>query len=145
MAGVRNRAPFWFWVVAVLLLMWELVGVMACVMQLRMGAASWPDSMEYDRRLYLAMPFWYNWVYVAATFGGLAGAVALLARSAVAVPLNILSVVAIVVMFGYALGATDLIAHKGFWTAAGFPIVIFAIGLFGLWLARTARGRAWIA
>lgn len=144
MAVSRSQAPAWFWTLAILLLLWEAIGVFACIAQLRMGAASWPAGMEYDRRIYLAMPFWYNWVYVVATFGGLAGAVALLARKAVAVPLNIVSVIAIVIMFGYVLGMTDMIAHKGFGAAAGFPIVIFLLGLLGVWLARTARDRAWV-
>ena len=145
MAALRNKAPMWFWVVAGLLLAWEAIGVVACIMQLRMGAASWPDGMEYDRRIYLAMPFWYNWIYVIATFGGTAAAVLLLARNALAVPLNIVSLVAILVMFGYVLGATDMIAHKGFVAAAGFPIVIFLLQVVAVWVSRTARDRGWIA
>ncbi len=145
MAALRNKASTWFWIVAILLLAWQAIGVVACVMQVRMGAASWPDATDYDRRLYLGMPFWYNWVYVVATFGGLAAAILLIARNALAVPLNIVSLVAIVVMFGYVLGATDLIAHKGLLAAAGFPIVIFLLGVVGVWVSRTARARGWIA
>lgn len=139
------KPPMWFWVLAILLLLWEAMGVYACVMQLRLGAASWPDAMEYDRRIYLSMPVWYNWIYVIATFGGLLGALALVLRRALAVPLYIISLVAIVVMFGYVLGTTDMIAHKGFMAAAGFPIVIFLLGVLAVWLARTARARGWLS
>jgi hypothetical protein len=138
------KPPIWFWVLAVLLLLWEAVGVYACVMQLRMGAASWPDAMDYDRRIYLSMPVWYNWVYAIATFGGLLGAIALVLRRSLSVPLYVISLVAIVVMFGYVLGTTDMIAHKGFAAAAGFPIVIFLLGALAVWLARTAQARGWL-
>lgn len=137
------KPPIWFWALAILLLLWEAVGVYACVMQLRLGAESWPDAMDYDRRLYLAMPVWYNWVYVVATFGGLLGAIALVLRRTIAVPLYIVSLIAIVAMFGYVFATTDIIAHKGF-AAAGFPIAIFLLGLLAVWLARTARARGWL-
>ena len=139
------KPPVWFWALAVLLLLWEAMGVYACVMQLRMGADSWPAAMDYDRRLYLAMPVWYNGVYILATFCGQLGALALLLRRMSAVPLYLVSLVAIVVMFGYVFATTNIIAHKGFAAAAGFPIVIFLLGLLALWLARTARARGWLA
>jgi len=139
------KPPVWFWVFAILLLLWEAIGVYACVAQLRMGAESWPTGMEYDRRLYLSMPVWYNWVYILATFCGLFGALALVLRRAFAVPFYLVSLVAIVVMFGYVFATTDVIAHKGFMAAAGFPIVIFLLGLFAVWLSRTARARGWLA
>jgi len=139
------KPPVWFWVLAILLLLWEAGGVYACVMQIRMGAASWPAGMEYDRRIYLSMPVWYNWVYAIATFGGLLGGLALVLRRSLAVPLYIVSLVAIVVMFGYVFAATDMIAHKGFVAATGFPIVIFLLGLLAVWLSRTAKARGWLA
>lgn len=54
-----------------------------------------------------------------------------------------LSFVAIIVMFGYAFAATDLIAHKGLGQVLPFPLVIAAVGAFAIWFAGyAARKRA---
>ncbi|TPG22604.1 hypothetical protein EAH87_02025 [Sphingomonas koreensis] len=140
-----EKPPAWFWIVAALLLLWEAVGVYACFYQVRLGPDAWPNNDDYDRALYASLPVWYNWVYAIATGAGLLGAIALIARRSIATPLLIVSLVAIVVMFGYVLGATDLIAHKGFATAAGFPIVIFLLGLLAVYLARLAGKRGWLS
>lgn len=145
MARLRNRAPVWFWIIAIVLLLWETIGVYACVTQVQMGAASWPAGMEYDRRIYLSMPFWYNGVYALATVSGLLGALLLVLRRALAVPFTIVSLVAIVVMFGYVFATTDMIVHKGFVQAAGFPVVIFLLGVLAVWVSRKGAARGWIA
>ena len=71
-------------------------------------------------------------------------ALALLFRSVLAVPLAAISIVAILVQFGWLFAATDIIAAKGVFVTY-FPAVILAIGVFALWLARRARARRWIA
>ena len=54
-----------------------------------------------------------------------------------------MSLIAIVVMFGWMFLATDIIAAKGIWTTY-FPAMIFIVGLFTIWFARRARARGWI-
>ncbi|HEU0044368.1 hypothetical protein [Sphingomonas sp.] len=143
MLNARATPPVWFWVVAALLLLWGLAGIASFWMHLTYNPDD-PANAAYDRQLYRSLPGWLNWVYAVAVGGGLLGAAALLMRHRAAVPLTIASLIAIVIQFGWTLGMTDLIAAKGFATAAGFPIFIFAMGLLGAWTARTARARGWI-
>lgn len=139
------RVPMWFRAVAVVLVLWGLTGCYACYTQLVNGPEGWgPNVTDWDRAFYAALPVWYNAVYIVAVGSGAAGAIALLLRSALAVPLSLVSVIAIVAMFGWAFVATDLIAHKGVLVATGFPMFILALGLFQLWLARWSRWRRWI-
>lgn len=144
---IRQRAPGWFNPVAILLLAWSLMGCYACYMQLRLGPEAWgdPAHLEYDRALYAALPFWYNYVYVVAVGSGLLGAVALLARKAVARALFAISLAAVVIQFGYALLATDLVAHKGAAMTVPFPLFVIAAAAFALWFAMHARRRGWIS
>lgn len=140
----RQRVPMWFWVVAALLLLWQLAGVASFYAHVTMGAEGMgPEATEYDRQLVASLPLWYDIVFAIATFGGLLSGIALLARRRVAVPLAAVSLVAIVVMFGWMFLATDIIAVKGVWTTY-FPIAIFVVGLITLWFARLARARRWI-
>jgi hypothetical protein len=140
---MRAKPPTWFWAVSALLLLWGLAGIASFWMHLSYNPND-AANPAYDNQLYKSLPGWLNWVYAVAVGGGLLGAVALLARHRVAVPLTIASLVAIVIQFGWTLGATDLIAVKGFAVAAGFPIFIFAMGVLGAWTAHTARARGWI-
>lgn len=139
---MRTRAPRWFWIVAALLVLW---GFGAC-------ASFWahvsfdpddPAFPAYDRQLYKLLPGWLNWVYALAVGAVLAGAIAMLLRRGVALPLFAVSLGAAVMQFGWTLGTTDLIAVKG-WAVAAVPAVIIGLGAFALWLAKHARRRGWI-
>jgi hypothetical protein len=140
----RTKAPVLFWIVAILLVLWEAAGCYACVMQIMLGAAAMGPVDDWSLKYYAALPIWYNWVYAVATFGGLLGGVALLSRNRSASTLFLISFVAIIVMFGYAFAATDLIAHKGLEQVVPFPLFIAAVGVFSIWFADFAVRRGWI-
>ena len=137
------KRPGWFVAVVVLLLLWGAMGVFACVQQFRLGADAMGPASEYDRALYARLPVWYNAVYAVAVGTGFLAALALLARSTLAVPLAAISIVAVIVQFGWLFATTDIIATKGVWVTY-FPLLIAAVALFSLWLARLARTRRWI-
>ncbi|WP_174285795.1 hypothetical protein [Sphingomonas bacterium] len=140
----RTRAPSWFIIVALILLLWGLLGCYSCLQQLRLGAEAMGPASAYDRALYAALPAWYNPCFAVAVLSGTLGAAALLARLRAAVPLAVVALVTVVIMFCYMFVATDIIAHKGAAVATGFPAIIVLIAIGQLWLARTARARRWI-
>ncbi|MEO5688920.1 MAG: hypothetical protein ABIR54_16305 [Burkholderiaceae bacterium] len=140
----ENKVPGWYWIVAILLLLWEAGGCYACVTQIRLGAAAMGPVDDWSLKYYAALPAWYNGVYVVATFGGLLGAFTLLLRVKRASLLFWLSFAAIVVMFGYAFVATDLIAHKGLGQVLPFPLFIAAVGALAIGFARFADRKGWV-
>lgn len=144
MVVMRVKPPMWFRIVAVLLVLWELMGVWSCYEHVVHGpAAMGAVPSDYDRRLFASLPGWYAFVYGIATLGGLAAGIALLARQGAAVGLAGISLAATVVMFGWMFVATDIIAAKGVWTTY-FPALIILVGALTLWLASAARARGWI-
>lgn len=145
MTYLRQRPPMWFWLVATVLLLWGAMGCFACYMQFTRGADAMPNPTDYDRQLFASLPAWYNYVYAVAVGAGLLGAVALLARSAAARLLFTVSLIAIIVQFGYAFLATDLIAQKGAMATLPFPLFIFAVAMFAIWFSGFARRRGWIS
>ena len=136
-----TTAPRWFMPLAILLVLWSLIGCAACFMQVVTGNV--PGAAPEDLALVRAMPLWFNLDYVIATLASLAGAVALVTKSRVALPLFVISSIAVVLQFGYVFAATDSLARKGA-SAAALPIVIIAIALFEIWLASRARRRGWL-
>jgi hypothetical protein len=73
--------PRWFWVVAVLLVLWNLIGVAAFVGDLLTTPEMRARSMyAYDQHLYAARPGWMLVAYAVATVAGTVGSIALLLR-----------------------------------------------------------------
>jgi hypothetical protein len=58
-------------------------------------------------------------------------------KKALAATLFLASLAAVLVQFGYTLGATDLIAEKGLLAAAGFPTLVILIAVFQLFYSRS--------
>ncbi|MDQ2891744.1 MAG: hypothetical protein M3R64_01480 [Pseudomonadota bacterium] len=119
-------------------------GCFACYQQFRLGADAMGPADAYQHALYAALPVWYNAVYAVAVGTGFLGALALLAPSALARPLFVVALIAVIVQFGWLFATTDIMAHRGV-GAAGFPLVIVAISGFEIWFARHAQRRGWIA
>lgn len=142
MSEFARPVPIWFRIAAILLVLWGAMGVFACVQQIRLGADAMGPASAYDRALYAAMPGWYNMVYALAVGSGLLGAIALLLRKAIARPLFIISLIAIIIQFGYLFATTDIIAAKGLWVTY-FPLFILAMALIEVRLAGVAIRNRW--
>lgn len=135
-----SKAPVWFTVGAVLLILWGLMGCASLYMHFVMGPGDGPGTTDYDRQLYASLPTWYGVVYIAAVVSGLCGAIALLVRRSIAVILSAGSVMAVIVQFGWLFGSTDILAVRGTWVAY-FPVFILIVQLFQLWFANMAKGK----
>lgn len=140
------KPPAWFWIVAMLLLLWNAFGCFMFVQQIRLGSEAWndPANAEYNRALYASLPGWLNYAYALGVGGGLLGALALLLRKRAARVLFVLSLIGVIAQFGYSLFATDLIAHKGAAMVLPVPVTIFLVALFSIWLAGLAGRRGWL-
>lgn len=140
-----TKPPGWFWIVAILLVLWNAIGCYFCIEQFRLGGASamW-EQTPYHQSLYQSLPAWYNYVYAVATFGGLLGGLALLLRERRAIILFWISLIAVIVQFGYTFAMTDLIVHEGAAKVVPFPILIALVGLFAIWFSSVAAKKGWI-
>ena len=74
----------------------------------------------------------------------MAGAIALLMRSRQAMRLYVLSLVGVVIQFGYVFVGTDLVAHKGAAATVPFPMFIALMACVQIVLARFAAKRGWV-
>lgn len=144
MSTDRQKAPLWFWVAVVLLLLWEAAGIFAFYAHVSIDAAALAAMPPYDRQLYLALPAWYNWVFAFAVWPALLGSLAMLLRSRFARPLFIVSLIGVIIQFGWLFGGTDLIAVKGALATVPFPFVIFLLAVVQVWLAGIAIKRGWL-
>ena len=139
------KRPGWFVIVVALLVLWGLAGCAAFYGHLAYGPDIDPKATDWDRAFYAAMPGWFAWDYAVAVGAGLLGSIAMLLRLRAATWLYLVSLIAVLVQFGYVFLATDLLAHKGAAATLPFPAFIVVVALFQLWLAGVARRRGWLA
>jgi hypothetical protein len=135
-----SKSSVWLTVGATLLILWALKGCASLYMHFAVGPGDGPGATDFDRQLYASLPTWYGVVYIVAVLSGLAGAILLLMRRSAAVVPSAISVVAVLIQFGWMFLATDIIEMKGVWTTY-FPAFILAVQLFQLWLVTMAKGR----
>jgi hypothetical protein len=113
------------------------MGVAAFVMQYTMDLGKLAATDPVGARIFAAMPGWLWAVYGVAVGAGTLGALLLLARSKLSTSLFLVSLIAVLVQFGYTLGATDLIAQKGVVVAAGFPAFVILMAFVQFFYARS--------
>ncbi len=133
--------PRFFFVIAVILLLWNLMGVVAFVGEYTMDLDALAKTDPVGARIFAAMPGWLWVVFALAVGSGTLGALALLLRRSAAVPLFMISLAAVIVQFGYTFLATDLIAAKGVLIATAFPALIFVIAICQLLYARSLKAK----
>ncbi|NLG76193.1 MAG: hypothetical protein GX535_08135 [Xanthomonadaceae bacterium] len=144
MESSTAKPPAWYWVVSALALLWMLFGVLAWFADLMMDESALAQMSDAQRHLYASRPQWVFVVYAIAIFSGLIGAIGLLLRKSWTIPALAVSLVAVVVQFGYTLLGMDAVRVLGAGAALPFPIVIFAIGALLLWFATRSRKSGWI-
>lgn len=137
------RPPVWFWVVSVAALLWALVGCSAYYSQVTISAADMAALPQAQREIWAMTPAWVMGAYAIAVWIGLAGAVALLIRRRIARTLYVVSLLAVIVQFGWIFLATPILDTVGP-SSVIFPLVIATIGAALIWFAGRGIDRGWL-
>jgi hypothetical protein len=139
----KPNVPGWFWAVAVAALLWELLGCYAYLTQISMDAADLAKLPAAQADMWRSMPVWAKAAYAVAVWVGLTGAVALLMRRRWAREAFAVSLLAVLVQFGWSFLGTPILRTLGM-AAAGLPILITVAGILLLWFAGLATRRGWL-
>ncbi len=125
-----------FWGVAGLFLLWNVFGCYLYILDMTMSDAAYTaahgEAMTLVRSQY---PAWSKGAYAIAVWGGLLAAMLLLLRKKLAVTLFLVSLIAAIISFTWALTNADARAAAG---SLGFvmPLIVVLIGLFEIWWSR---------
>ena len=138
-----EKLPTWFWVVAVLAVIWNLMGAFAYYSDVTMSAEALAKLSQAQQDLRAAMPSWVTGLYAIAVFGGLAAAIALVLKKKLAIPLFAVSLVAVVAQMLYVSFGLNAVGLMGT-SSLVFPIIIIVLGGLQLWFSMHAKGRDWI-
>lgn len=132
------RPPAWFWIVAGLALLWNLLGVAAYL------AEAYGMAQSHERgSLVDARPAWVTGAFALAVFGGTLGCIALLIRHRFAFVLLAASFTALLVQQAWNLTSPGAeVAMEG--PALGFAGAVVLVSLSLLFLARLAMSSGWL-
>ena len=133
-----QRTPWHLWLVGVLGLLWNSVGVLDYLMtQTQNDSYMGQFTPEQLESLY-GFPTWLVGLWALAVWGGVLGALLVLLRKRLAAPVLLASLMAMTITAIHnLLSANGLYATAG--TGLAFVLLIFVVAL-GLWLYSRAMG-----
>jgi len=143
MAFGITKPPAWYWIVAAVALLWSLMGCFACYSQLTMSAADFAKLPAAQQETWRVMPAWVKGDYAVAVLASLIGSVGLLVRRRWARLFFAVSLIAVVLQFGWVFLVSPVLTLVGP-SAVAFPVVIFALTALFLWFAGMAVRHAWV-
>lgn len=138
-----TKPPAWFYVAAAILIIWDCVGCYAYLSDVSMSAGDMARLPVAQQEIWNMTPAWVTSAYAIAVWIGLAGGLALIVRRRIAQPLFIVSLIAVMLQFGWTFVATPILSTVGA-SAAAFPMFIVAIGIVEVWFSRRATVRGWL-
>lgn len=138
-----TKPATWFWVVSGIALVWNLMGVMAYIMQVTMSPEALQALPENERTLLESVPTWATSAFAIAVWGSTLGSILLLLRKKLATPVLILSFGGILVQMYYNLFMSKSMEVYGPGGLA-MPIMVLLFGAFLIWFSRKSTFHGWI-
>lgn len=128
----------WFWIVVGVALIWNLLGTAAYLAE-AFGMA----QSDAHRAVIGSRPAWVTGAYAVAVFGGVTGCATLLMRRRWALPVLLISFVALLVQQAWNFaGSGAAVAREGASVGFAGAVVLVSIGL--VLLAWSALRKGWL-
>lgn len=141
----KTKPATWYWVVSVLALIWNLMGVLAYLGQAFITEEMKAEYTAEQLTLLEGRPAWVTAAFAIAVWGGLLGCIALLIRKRWARPLLLVSLLGIVAQTGYNLFATNAAEIFGTLQGLVMPLIVVIIGILLVLIAKIADRKQWLS
>jgi hypothetical protein len=138
-----GKVPVWFWIVGVIALLWNVMGVFAYIKEMTISPEALAALTAAEQALYADYPVWAAGAFAVAVFAGAAGCVLLLLRNELAVPTFWLSAAGIAVQMFHSFFISNALAVYGP-SAVIMPIFIILIGAGLVWWSAAMKARGWL-
>ncbi len=140
MNSISSKPPIWFWIISVVALLWNAMGVMAYLNEKYNSEGMLEQLTEAQKELFYARPAWVTAAFAIAVFVGLIACTGLLLRKKWARLLFILSLLGALAqnLWYYVLSGNDDMS------SAGLSIAVIAISIFLAWFAGKGISKGWL-
>ncbi len=143
MTAQSIKPPVWFWIVSIVALLWNLMGVMAYLQQAFITEETLAALSEPERILLETRPAWATAAFAIAVWGGLLGCIALLLRKKWARPVLLISLIGILVQMIHSFFISNNLEAYGPGEIS-MPILIILIGVGLVFFARISTKKLWL-
>ncbi|WP_304137261.1 hypothetical protein [Mesonia mobilis] len=144
MTTSTQKIPTWFWIISIVLLLWNLMGIGSFVFHsFIMKGEALAALPENERALYGEYPLWTHIAFGIATIGALLANILLLAKKKIAITLFVISLIAILIQMFHNLFLTSAAEVYGNATYV-MPILVIIIAIFEVWFSKFAYQKTWI-
>tara|TARA_R110002049_G_scaffold188124_10_gene356434 strand:+ start:921 stop:1340 length:420 start_codon:yes stop_codon:yes gene_type:complete len=133
-----NKPPIWFWIVSVIALIWNAMGINAYLQQAYDTESYRTMYSEEQLEIAANMPSWVTAAFAIAVFAGTLGAIGLLLRKKWATKLWLLSLLAVIVQMGYIL-------INGYVSNMVVTIMIIVFAFVFVWFSRMSASKGWLS
>ncbi|APY07117.1 hypothetical protein BWZ20_01830 [Winogradskyella sp. J14-2] len=143
MTNLLQKPPTWFWIVSVIALIWNSLGIHGYISQAYKLSAYTDAYTNEQLNIMSNLPSWYTALFAIAVFAGTLGCVLLLLRKKVAKPILVLSFTAATIQMVYFLFIADL---KGidFSSNKIMAYIIIVFSLFLVWFSSHSVKKGYI-
>ncbi|WP_456438149.1 hypothetical protein [Psychroserpens sp.] len=139
MTDVSNtKPPVWFWIIAVVALIWNAMGVMAYLAQAFMTdemIATLPEEQQAE--FLIVHPSWVTAAFALAVFCGALGCIALLIRKKWAFILFVISCIAATIQHVYLMVTVEDVSPV-------MPLMIIVVCAFLVWFTKMSTAKEWL-
>ena len=139
----KSAVPLWYWVVAAVALLWNLLGCAFFGMELFAQEAFMESMTEAQKEWVRSIPGWIYFIYGLAVATGVAGSIGLFLRKRWTTVMFAICLVAVIVQMVY-----TMIIGRGLKVSGPsglvMPSLVIGIAAALLWFSWLARSRAWI-
>lgn len=140
MTEIHTKTPVWYWILAVIGLLWFAMGAFDYIATQYRFDFYIAERTEEQLAYFYGFPAWYVAIWALSVFTAFIGALLLLLRNKLASLFFFISLISYIIASIYSFGFTHAAAIMGMGGVI-FSAVIF-LSIFGFfWLARTASAK----
>jgi hypothetical protein len=138
----KPAVPRWYWVIAAVALLWNLLGCVFFAMEIFAQEALMESMTEAQKQWARSIPSWIYFVYGLAVTTGVAGSIGLFMRKSWTIAMYAICLVAVIVQMVDTMiigGGLQAMGPSG----AVMPLLVIGIAAALLWFSWFARRRNW--
>ena len=140
----KLSVPSWFWVIAAVSLMWNILGCAIFSSEV-FAQQAMIESMTGEQKEWVrSTPRWIYVVFAISVSTGVAGSICLLMRKKLSVQLFAISFAAVIIQMVYTMliaGGLKVMGPSG----AVMPTVVITLSAIWLWFSLLSKGKDWLA
>ncbi|MFD2550901.1 hypothetical protein ACFSQP_03635 [Bizionia sediminis] len=133
-----------FWLVSIAALLWNIMGVIAYLMQAFSVKSEQLTTLPTEQPLLTETPAWVTAAFAIAVFGGTLGSLALLLRKKWARLVFLISLIGIISQMFYNFFISQEFANSNP-SAIILPLLVLLIGVYLVIYSKLAIAKGWIA